>query len=68
MLATSEDSTFCGRIGSRPISKSQNRHDRPHKSEESGPLEENIEVSSEQALVIAEKYSVLRVTGVRMNI
>ena len=56
---------FAEGLGVDAISKSQNRNDtRPSESEETGALEEDIEVSSEQPLVIAEKYAVLRVTRV----
>jgi hypothetical protein len=56
-------------LGADAIPKSQERNDSwPQEDTGTGPLEEDIEVSSEQPLVIAEKYPVLRVTCVRVNI
>jgi hypothetical protein len=59
---------FAGGSGADAIPKFQNRNDTwPQEGVGTGPPEENIEVSSEQPLVIAEKYSVLRVTCVKTN-
>jgi hypothetical protein len=56
-------------LGPEPIPKSENRNDSWRRERAgSGPLEEDIEVSPELPLVVAEKYSVLRVARVRMHI